>query len=162
MRDSMRLFITLLQNNQINGTISHTWIIQSSIVLMKLLHSQSQKEVYRFLYNLHQKVTPASHSSVIFLGSLLAILASKLGGGRGGGVAGRVLPYKRLMGMRRWMGSHFQDWIDYNGVAFSKELLEWGRTFSDFWVRKFVYLRLANVPECLYCRWKVKCSSFTL
>ena len=47
----------------------------------------------------------------------------------GVGVGGRgVLPYKRLMGM----GSHFHDWIDYNGVAFSVELLEWGRTFSDF------------------------------
>ena len=45
---------------------------------------------------------------------------------------GGVLPYKRLMGMCRWMGSHFHDWIDYNGVAFSIELLEWGRTFSDF------------------------------
>ena len=31
------------------------------------------------------------------------------------------------------MGSHFYDWIDYNGVAFSIELLEWGRAFSDFW-----------------------------
>ena len=31
------------------------------------------------------------------------------------------------------MGSHFQDWIDYNGAAFSIALLEWGRTFSDFW-----------------------------
>ena len=30
-----------------------------------------------------------------------------------------LLPYKRLMGMCRWMGSHFHDWIDYNGVAFS-------------------------------------------
>ena len=39
----------------------------------------------------------------------------------------------RLMGMCRWKGSHFHDWIDYNGVAFSIELLEWGRTFSDFW-----------------------------
>ena len=50
---------------------------------------------------------------------------------RGGGW---VVPYKRLMGMCRWMGSHFHDWIDYNGVAFSIELLvlEWGRTFSDF------------------------------
>ena len=28
--------------------------------------------------------------------------------------------------MCRWMGSHFHDWIDYNGVAFSTELLEWG------------------------------------
>ena len=30
----------------------------------------------------------------------------------------------RLMGMCCWMGSHFHDWIDYNGVAFSIELLE--------------------------------------
>ena len=50
---------------------------------------------------------------------------TKLGGGGG------VLPYKRLMGTCRCMGSRFQDWIDYNGVAFSKELLELGRTFSD-------------------------------
>ena len=48
--------------------------------------------------------------------------------GRGGG----VLPYKRLLGMCRWMGSHFHDWTDYNGVAFSVELLEWDRTFSRF------------------------------
>ena len=38
------------------------------------------------------------------------------------------------MGMCRWMGSHFFDWIDYNGVTFSKELLEWGSTFQDFGV----------------------------
>ena len=49
--------------------------------------------------------------------------------GRGGG----VISYKRIMGMCRWMGWHDHDWIDYNGVAFSVELLEWGRTFSDFW-----------------------------
>ena len=24
------------------------------------------------------------------------------------------------------MGSHFHDWIDYNGVTFLVELLEWG------------------------------------
>ena len=30
------------------------------------------------------------------------------------------------------MGSHFHDWVDYNGVAFSREFLEGGRTFSDF------------------------------
>ena len=30
------------------------------------------------------------------------------------------------------MGSHFHDWIDYNGVAFSIELLKWGRSFPDF------------------------------
>ena len=49
------------------------------------------------------------------------------------GWGGGVLPYKRLLGMCCWMGSHFHDWNDYNGVAFSIELIEWGRTFSDFW-----------------------------
>ena len=49
---------------------------------------------------------------------------------RGGG--GGLLPYKRLMGVCHWMGSHFHEWIDYNGLAFSRELLEWGRAFSDF------------------------------
>ena len=28
------------------------------------------------------------------------------------------------------MGSHFHDWIDYNGVAFSIELLEWDRILN--------------------------------
>ena len=52
---------------------------------------------------------------------------------------GGVLPYKRLLGMCRWMGSHFNDWIDRTGVAFSTELLESrGRTFSDFWGRKIL------------------------
>ena len=34
--------------------------------------------------------------------------------------------------MYRRVGSHFHERIDYNGVAFSMELLEWDRTFSDF------------------------------
>ena len=55
-------------------------------------------------------------------------------------VPGEVLPYKGLMGMCRWMGSYFHDWIDYNGVAFSIELLEWGRTFSDFLGKKVLYI----------------------
>ena len=63
--------------------------------------------------------------SVLFsLVSMVNYLTSQGGG---------VLPYKRLIGMCHWMGSHFHDWIDYNGVAFSIELLEWGRKFSDFW-----------------------------
>lgn len=43
-----------------------------------------------------------------------------------------VLPSNRLIGMCRWMGSHFHGWIDYDGAAFSLELLEWDRTFSGF------------------------------
>ena len=57
----------------------------------------------------------------------------RVAGVGGGGV---VLHCESPMGMCRWMGSHFHDWIDYNGVAFSIELLEWGRTFSDFWGQK--------------------------
>ena len=42
-----------------------------------------------------------------------------------GGPGGRgVLHYKRLVGMCRWMGSHFHDWIDYNGAVFSTEYIE--------------------------------------
>ena len=52
------------------------------------------------------------------------------------GGKGEALPSNRLMEMCRWMGSHFHDWIDYNGVAFSIELLEWGRIFSGFWGKK--------------------------
>ena len=46
-------------------------------------------------------------------------------------------------------GIAFPDWIDYNGVAFSIKLLEWGRTF--FGKAVLPCLLLANVPECLYC-----------
>ena len=65
------------------------------------------------------------------------------------------------------MGSHFHDWANYNGITFSRGLLESGRTFSNFFFwgggeDSFSYLRLANVPECLYRRRKVKCSSFNL
>ena len=45
---------------------------------------------------------------------------------------GTVLPSNGLMGMCCWMGLHFQDWIDYNGVALSLELLEWQGTFWGF------------------------------
>ena len=36
----------------------------------------------------------------------------------GVGCGGGILPFQRLMGMCRWIGSHFHDWIDYNGIAF--------------------------------------------
>ena len=39
--------------------------------------------------------------------------------GGGWGAGGGILPFQRLMGMCRWIGSHFHDWIDYNGIAFS-------------------------------------------
>ena len=32
-----------------------------------------------------------------------------------------VLSSNRLIGMCRWMGSHFHDWIDSNGAVFSLE-----------------------------------------
>ena len=64
--------------------------------------------------------------------NLFSGVAYHLGGG--------VLSYKRLNGD-----------VPLDGVTFSVELLEWGRTFSDFGVKKSSsYLRLANVSECLY------------
>ena len=51
--------------------------------------------------------------------------------------SGGALPSNSLIGMCSWMGSHFHDWIEYNEVAFSIELLEWGRIFSGFGGRIF-------------------------
>lgn len=36
------------------------------------------------------------------------------------------------------LGSHFLEWIDYNGVTFSQKLLEWVFNFRDFGLRKFL------------------------
>ena len=38
------------------------------------------------------------------------------------------------------MGSHIYDRIDYHEVTFSKGLLEWGRTFSDFWGKAVLHI----------------------
>ena len=59
---------------------------------------------------------------------------AKAGGGGG------AIPYTRLLRMCRWMGSHFHDWTDYHGVAFSIELVEWGRTFSEFWGKTVLHI----------------------
>ena len=59
--------------------------------------------------------------------------------------------------MCRWMESHFHDWFDYNGVAFSVELLERGRTFSDFGVRQFFIFMVSKRTRMfvLYVKSKV-------
>ena len=49
--------------------------------------------------------------------------------GEGGG---GLLPCKRLIGMCRLMGSHFHDWSDYKGVAFSIDLLNGVANFRIF------------------------------
>jgi len=46
--------------------------------------------------------------------------------------------------MCHWMGSHFQECIYYNGVAFSIQLLEWGRTFSDFLSKTVVHISMVS------------------
>ena len=56
---------------------------------------------------------------------------------------GEVLPYKRLMGMRRWMGSHFHVWIDYNG----------GRTFSDFGGKKKFFTFTVSKRTRMFVLW---------
>ena len=54
---------------------------------------------------------------------------------------GGALPINELMGMCRLIGSHFHDWTDYNGVAFSSTFSRVTRMGSHFSgilrVRKF-------------------------
>ena len=52
--------------------------------------------------------------------------------------------------MCRWMGSPFHDWIDYNGVEFSIELLEWGRTFSDFFCVKQFFIFAVSIGTRMF------------
>ena len=47
------------------------------------------------------------------------------------GVGRGALPSNGVLGMFRWIGSHFHDLADYNAVTLSMEVLEWGRTFSE-------------------------------
>ena len=77
---------------------------------------------------------PLAFINLIFDSALQTWLAYTRGEGWG------EIPYRRLMGMCRWMGSHFHDWSEYNGVAFSIELLEWGRTFFDFWGKTVLHI----------------------
>ena len=70
---------------------------------------------------------------------------------RGGG---GVLPYKRLMGCAAGCGRIFTTGLTIMGSHIF-EFLGIRHLFS-------IYVRLANVPECLHCRRKVKCSLFNL
>ena len=45
------------------------------------------------------------------------------------------------MGMRRWMGSHFHDWIDYNGLHFYWSYYSGVAHFWDFWETKILVSR---------------------
>ena len=65
----------------------------------------------------------SSHDMTPFAFAVLVFEPEEGGGGWGGGM---VIPYKRLMGMCRWLGSHFYDWIDYNGVGHFR--IFWGKT----------------------------------
>ena len=47
--------------------------------------------------------------------------------------------------MCRWMGSHFHDWIDYNGVAH----------FRDFWDKKILVSRDLKIGRFAVKKWFV-------
>ena len=52
--------------------------------------------------------------------------------------------------MCRWMGSRFHDWIDYNGLAFSIELLQLGLKLSDvFGIRQFFIFTVSKRTSVL-------------
>ena len=59
----------------------------------------------------------------------------------------RILrPYKRLMGMWRWIGSHFREWIDYNGVVH----------FRIFGVRQFFIFMVSKCTRMFVLQMKSK------
>ena len=67
---------------------------------------------------------------------------------------GGVLPSKRLQTVCRWMGSHFHNWTDYNGVTFFVELLEWGRShFWGFWDKKILVSRGLKIGRFAVKKW---------
>ena len=55
--------------------------------------------------------------------------------------------------MCRWMGSHFHNWTDYNGITFLVELLEWGRKFSGFWDKKILVSRDLKIGRFAVEKW---------
>ena len=55
--------------------------------------------------------------------------------------------------MCRWMGSHFHNWTDYNGVTFLVELLEWGRKFRDSWDKKNLVSRDLKIGRFAVEKW---------
>ena len=62
---------------------------------------------------------------------------------RGGG---EVLPHKRLMGMCCWMGLHFLNWSDYNGVAnFRMFGVRRDPKWEDSWLKKSESCCLLNL-----------------
>ena len=59
--------------------------------------------------------------------------------------------------MCRWMGSHFHDWIDYNGVCFSIELLRMGsHIFGFFGVRQFFICTVSKLTRMFVPQMKSK------
>ena len=50
---------------------------------------------------------------------------------------------KRLLGVFRWMGSHFHNWTDYNGVA----------NFRDFWDKKILVCRDLKIGKFAVEKW---------
>ena len=93
------------------------------------------KGIYSVLAMLRLSLFAASNCLILTKLRNVSSLVERIYGGGGG-----TFSYKRPMAMCRCMGSHFDDWIDNNGAAFSIELLEWGRTFSDFEGKKVLFI----------------------
>ena len=74
------------------------------------------------------KITFSDSSFFIF--NDLGCIPLEIKGGVGWGC---VLPSNMLMEMYCRMESHFNDWVNFYGVAFLTELLEWVCTFLGCW-----------------------------
>ena len=54
-----------------------------------------------------------------------------------------------------WMGSHFHNWIDYNEVAFSIELLKGSHIFGFLGVRQFFIFTVSKCTRMFVLKSKV-------
>ena len=68
---------------------------------------------------------------------------------------GGVLPSKRLLGMCRWMGSHFHDWTDYNGVTFLVVTRMGSQIFGIYGMKKILVSRDLKIGRLAVEKWLV-------
>ena len=114
-------------------------IIGSCVLNVMIDSEMSQKQKIDMICSVMSTISlslPLAFINLIF-DSVLQFYMTCIHPGEGGE---GVLPYRRLMGMCRLMGSHCHDWSEYNGVALSTELLEWGRTFFYFWGKTVLHI----------------------
>ena len=109
-RSLMSEISTLITNSVESIKRSNSEAVEDQLSEIKKIRREEPKSFKRkgneVQYKFNAKIQDSIDEAKSYLESNAVDKAKEFGGGGG------VLPYKRLMGMCRWMGSHFHDWID--------------------------------------------------